>query len=126
MFQIILKLLIINLAASCVANKSRHGRVEYYNSGDRGSFVFSVSDDFVVANKDSPQDQKNPKITKAESDLLASLLKEKKLCINSGGSPSFKINSRQEKIYDATFAHLIEKNYRARPLVPRTYSGKCL
>lgn len=124
--QLLLKLFVIILLASCGANKSRHGRVEYYNSGDRGSFVFNVSDDFVAANKNSPQDRDNPKITKAESDLLASLMKEKGICINRDGDPSFRITSRQEKIYDATFAHLIEENYRARPLVPRVYSGKCL
>lgn len=120
-----LRLFVIFAVASCAANKSRYGRVETYVSGDRSSFTFSVSDEFILANKDSPQDDLNPKITKAESDLLKFLLKEKKLCLNRQGAPIFEITSRQEKIYDATFAHLIEENYRARPLTPRIYAGKC-
>jgi hypothetical protein len=125
--QLLSRLILFFVVASCAADKSRYGRVELYNgSGDRSSFVFTVSDDFISANKNSLQDKENPKLTEAESDLLASLLKERNFCLNKDGIVAFKITSRQEKIFDATFAHLIEENYRARPLTPRTYSGKCL
>jgi hypothetical protein len=120
------RIALLLLAASCATNKTSYGRVELYGVGnDRNSFVFTVSDEFTVANKNSHRDKTNPKITEAESDLLASLLKEKNFCLNKDGVPAFEITSRQEKIYDATFAHLIEENYRSRPLTPRTYSGRC-
>jgi hypothetical protein len=64
------------------------------------------------------------KITKAENDLLAKLLKQSKYCQNDK-EPPFIITSKQEKIYDMTFAHLIEENYNARPIVPKTYFGQC-
>jgi hypothetical protein len=56
---------------------------------------------------------------------LTNLLKEQKYCLNDSGYPSFIITSRQEKIYDMTFAHLIEQNYNARPIAPRMYFGQC-
>lgn len=115
------------MVASCATDKSRYGRVDLYNgSSDLSSFVFTVSDEFIAANKNSPQDKDNLKITEAESDLLIFLLKEKGFCLDEDSIPYFKITSRQEKIYDATFAHLIEENYRARPLTPRIYAGKCI
>lgn len=119
------KLFLLFLVASCVTNKSRYGRVELYSANDRSSFVFTVSDEFISSNKNSPQDKTNPKITEAESELLFNLLKEKNFCLNKDDVPAFEITSRQEKIYDATFAHLIEENYRSRPLTPRMYAGKC-
>ena len=64
-------------------------------------------------------------MTQAEAKLLTSLLKEQKYCLSDSGSPSFIITSRQEKIYDMTFAHLIEQNYNARPIAPRMYFGQC-
>lgn len=126
MLRQLLNLFFIFVAASsCATSKSRYGRVKVYSANDRSSFVFTVSDEFIVAHKDSPQDKSNPRITEAEAELLKYLLKEKSFCINQGDGPSFEITSRQEKIYDATFAHLIEENYRSRPLTPRTYAGKC-
>ena len=129
MIQQLLKLSLFLVVASCAANinKSRYGRVELYNgASDRSSFVFTVSDEFTSSHKDSPKDKTNPKITEAESELLTSLLKAKKICLNDDNVTAFEITSRQEKIYDATFAHLIEENYRARPLAPRMYVGKCI
>lgn len=111
--------------ASCAKDISSHGRLDFYKSGDRGFFVFSVGDDFIKTNSDSPKDKDNPIITAAESDLLKSLMKKKGVCLNKSGDPQFKVISKQEKVYDATFAHLIEENYRARPLTPISYSGKC-
>lgn len=121
----LLRLFILLLAFSCATDQRRYGRVETYGDNDRSSFLFTVSDEFVAGHKDSLPDKTNPKITTAESSLLVALLKEKEFCLNQDGAPTFTILSRQEKIFDATFAHLIENNYRARPLTPRTYAGKC-
>ncbi len=118
-------LFLLFLAVSCATDMSHQGRVELYNAGDRNSFVFTVSDEFTSSHKISLADEKNPKITQAEAVLLTSLLKEKKFCLDEDGIPLFEVTSRQEKIFDATFAHLIEENYRARPLAPKTYFGKC-
>ncbi len=65
-------------------------------------------------------------MTEAESDLLRSLLKQQRYCINKDGEISFIITSKQEKIYDMTFAHLIEQSYNARPLTPVMYYGVCV
>jgi len=110
--------------ASCSGDLARHGRVSPHNTGDQNSFTFIVSDEFIEDNYKSPADKENPKLNKAEAKLLYSLLKEKKYCLVEG-APQFSITSRQEKIYDMTFAHLIEQNYRSRPIVPRTYFGNC-
>jgi len=109
---------------SCASDPSRYGRVSPHNTGDQNSFTFTVSDEFLEDNYKSPPDKENPKLNKAEAKLLYSLLKEKKYCLVEG-TPQFNITSRQEKIYDMTFAHLIEQNYRSRPIVPRTYFGNC-
>jgi hypothetical protein len=64
-------------------------------------------------------------MTEAESELLVKLLKQSKYCFNSDEKIFFKITSKQEKIYDMTFAHLIEQNYNARPVTPLMYYGEC-
>ncbi len=113
------------ILSSCASGILHQGRVELYGAGDRNSFVFTVSDEFTLSHKDSLPDKKNPKITQAEASLLVTLLKEKKFCLDEDSLPLFEITSRQEKIFDATFAHLIEENYKARPLAPKMYFGKC-
>jgi hypothetical protein len=114
------------ILSSCASGILHQGRVELYGAGDRNSFVFTVSDEFTLSHKDSLPDKKNPKITQAEADLLVTLLKEKKFCLDSDGDLLFEITSRQEKIFDATFAHLIEESYKARAIAPKMYFGKCL
>ena len=112
-------------AFSCVnQDLSKSGRISFHNTGGKGSFIFTVSEEFVEDNKNSAQDKYNPKISEAEAALLTKLLKQSKYCLNSK-NPPFIITSKQEKIFDMTFAHLIEENYNARPIVPRTYFGQC-
>ena len=111
---------------SCASGSLHQGRVDLYGAGDLNSFVFTVSDEFILSHKDSIPDKKNPKITQAEAVLLVTLLKEKKFCLDSDGDLLFEITSRQEKIFDATFAHLIEESYKARAIAPKMYFGKCL
>lgn len=111
--------------ASCSGDMSESGKVYLHESlGESKYFVFTVSDKFLEKNKESPSDKNHPKMTEAESELLIKLLKKKKYCIN-GSELSFMISSRQEKVYDMTFAHLIEKNYNARPISPLSYFGRC-
>lgn len=112
-------------AISCAGNSSKYGRVTLHNTADKNSFVFSASEEFTKVNVASPKDKKFPKMTQAEAKLLTNLLKEQKYCLDDSGYPSFIITSRQEKIYDMTFAHLIEQNYNARPIAPRMYFGQC-
>ncbi len=114
------------ILSSCASGSLHQGRVDLYGAGDLNSFVFTVSDEFILSHKDSIPDKKNPKITQAEAALLVTLLKEKKFCLDDDSSPLFEITSRQEKIFDATFAHLIEENYKARAITPKMYFGKCL
>lgn len=112
--------------ASCTnVDLSQYGRVTPHSMSSQSSFTFSVSDQFLKKSPNSKSNKNNPKITNAESKLLSTLLKNKNYCINNYGSPDFVITSRQEKIYDMTFAHLIEKNYNARAITPRTYFGRC-
>jgi hypothetical protein len=112
-------------AISCAGNLSKYGRVTLHNTADKNSFVFSASEEFTKVNVASPKDKKFPKMTQAEAKLLTNLLKEQKYCLDDSGYPIFIITSRQEKIYDMTFAHLIEQNYNARPIAPRMYFGQC-
>ncbi len=111
--------------ASCAGNPLQYGRVTFHSNAGKDSFTFLVSEDFIKLNSTSPKDKKNPKMTKAEADLLVSLLKQKNHCSDKRGVPLFNITSRQEKIYDMTFAHLIEQNYNSKPVAPRMYFGRC-
>lgn len=112
--------------ASCIGDISKYGKVTQSGVLNKSSFVFVVSEEYLDKYKTSKIDRDNPKMTKAESSLLLKLLKKQKYCVNSKGKTRFTVTSRQEKIYDMTFAHLIEQNYHARPLSPRTYYGRCV
>lgn len=111
--------------ASCASNLTQYGRVTLHSTSDKNSFVFSISNEFLQSNTDSPKDKEFPKMTVAEVKLLTALLQEKEYCLNEDGDPDFFITSRQEKVFDMTFAHLIEQNYNARPIAPRMYFGQC-
>lgn len=113
-------------AVSCIADLSRYGRVSLHSTSNKNSFVFSVSDEFLQLNSNSPKNPKLYQMTEAEYELLIKLLKQKKYCLTTFGKPVFVITSRQEKIYDMTFAHLIETNYNAKSVAPRMYFGQCL
>lgn len=110
---------------SCQTDWSRYGKVSKNSSASNDYFIFSVSEEYINANKNSVADEKNPKLTKAESKLLYNLLQQKNYCLTEDGEIAFKITSKQEKIYDMTFAHLVEEHYNARPLTPVIYYGKC-
>jgi hypothetical protein len=114
-------------AASCAgSNLAQYGKVTPQNTANRDSFVFSVSEEYIANHRDSRADKIYPKMTEAEAKLLVRILKQQKYCYNKDSELAFKITSKQEKIYDMTFSHLIEQNYRARPVAPRMYYGECI
>jgi hypothetical protein len=112
---------------SCASNSdySEFGKVNFDNNADRSSFAFLVSDEYIASHAKSPSDKNYPKMTEAEAKLLVKILKNNQNCLDKNGHPSFVIMSKQEKIYDTTFSHLIEQNYNARPVVPAMYFGRC-
>lgn len=126
----ILKTVVLFLTAvflfSCSSpDLSRLGKLSFYNSINKNSFSFIISDDFSRENQKSKPSKTHPKMTEAEVKLLSKFLKKNNYCINKNGDISFVIISRQEKVYDVTFSSLIEQNYNARPITPITYFGEC-
>lgn len=111
--------------SACMTNPSLYGKVRQYNAADKKSFVFSIDEEFFRKYPHSSKDENHPLMTEKEVKLLRALLFENSYCTKDG-QVYFKINSRQEKIYDVTFAHLIEQSYNARPASPRMYFGECL
>ena len=111
--------------SACISNPSLYGKVKQYSTSDKKSFVFSIDEEFLRKHQNSSKDENYPLMTESEVKLLQALLMQNNYCLNSEGKPSFVINSRQEKIYDVTFAHLIEQSYNARPVAPRMYFGAC-
>lgn len=115
----------IGFLFSCgLSDLSKYGQVSFHNTGLSRSFIFTVNEEFIEKNKNSKADEYNPKISAAEAKLLEFLLKKNDYCV-SDKEPPYVITSKQEKIFDMTFAHLIEENYNAAPIVPRTYFGRC-
>ncbi len=107
----------------CSKDLSKYGKPNIHKSQEGAdAFTFVVDEEYLSANQNSKKDPKNPFMTKAETALLKNLLSKQNYCAKDG----FKITSKQEKIYDITFAHLIEQNYKARPVAPRMYYGSCL
>lgn len=112
---------------SCISQADLDSaKLSFFNSAGQKSFSFAINEDYIRRNIDSKPSSKYPKMSKAEYKLLVKVLENKKYCINKNGELSFKINSKQERVYDATFPSLIETNYRAKPIIPTTYFGKCL
>ncbi len=119
-------LLIFGVAACASYDPAKYGKLSRYNTNDKDSFIFSVNEEFVALNEDSPNDKKHPKMTIAEVKLLKKLLTLNNYCIKNGDNLVFEVTSKQEKIYDITFLHLIEQNYKAKPAAPKMYFGRCL
>ena len=113
------------VAVACIANPSLYGKVRQYSTSDKKSFVFSIDEEFIRKHQTSRKDEIFTIMTEAEVKLLYALLMQDKYCFDADNKPSFKINSRQEKIFDVTFAHLIEQSYNAKPVAPRMYFGEC-
>ncbi len=126
-FKTIALFLAVVFSPSCSGPDLNHfGKLSFYNSINKNSFSFVISDDFFRENKKSKPSKNHPKMTEAEVKLLSKFLKNNNYCINKNGDISFVIISRQEKVYDVTFSSLIEQNYNAKPITPVTYFGECL
>jgi len=110
---------------SCGYDANKYGKVKIHENSEQKSFTFMVSDQFVKDNANSSLVKGNVQMTKAEHSLLSSILRKDKLCLNNYGFPSFVVTSKQEKVYDVTYASLIEEHYNAPSITPITYFGKC-
>ncbi|MFT6332885.1 MAG: hypothetical protein ACJAW3_001234 [Lentimonas sp.] len=108
-----------------VGNKDS-AKLAMFNSFNKKSFSFVVGEEFLKDYSDSKQSTSHPKMTKSELKLLKKFLRDNKYCFNKKNRLLFKINSRQEKVYDVTFSRLIEQSYNAKPISPVTYFGACL
>ncbi len=102
------------------------GNLSTYKSfNNKLLFSFSITDKFAENDK-SKLSAEHTKMTKAELIFLRTLLKKNNYCINNDGKLSFRIVSKQEKVYDITLASLFEKQYNSKSLIPVTYFGECL
>lgn len=127
LYNIFYFLLILCFSSCSSVDIEEYGKVEIYNSSvNSKSFIFSVTESYSRKYKKSKPDRNHPKLTSAEANLLDKLLHRKNLCINDYHNAVFEITSKQEKIYDITFAELIQENYNARPIVPKRYYGRCV
>ncbi len=123
------RLITILFISSCVNQfgyDKDAAKLSFFNSANKKTFSFVVNDQFIKAHANSGPSALYPKMNVAELKLLMSFLRDNNYCINKNGELSFKINSKQEKIYDVTFSSLIEENYNAKPVSPTTYFGECL
>lgn len=119
-------LLIFLVSCEVVPLNNDSAKLSLFNSASKKAFSFVVSEEFVRKNSHSESSALYPKMNVAELKLLMKFLQHNKYCINKNGELSFKINSRQEKIYDVTFSSLIEQSYNAKPVSPTTYFGECV
>ena len=106
-----------------------YGKLSPINPGNKKSFAFAVSEKFINTDKKAKMDEEHPLITKSEGKLLKKLLKYNKFCLDKSDNPYFVIVSKQERVFDTTFAHVVDgkyDNYSTKPLSPRTYYGTCL
>ncbi|NCA27780.1 MAG: hypothetical protein EBS92_00695 [Proteobacteria bacterium] len=104
----------------------KYGKISFQATAQNDFFTYTVDDSFYKKYKNSANNKNHPRLSDEEFKMLNVLLKEKKYCIKNSFNPSFEILSRQEKIYDATFAKLIAENYNSKSVSPVSYYGRCL
>jgi hypothetical protein len=124
-----LVIILILTIQSCTKyyDTDKYGKVSMYKSSSNSTaFLFKVEEGFAAKSFNSKRDKEHPLMNKAQVDLLNQILVDKKLCLGQYNYPKFRITSKQERIYDVTFANLIEQNYNTKPIVPLTYFGKCV
>ncbi len=121
-------LLTLIMLSSCAGNIMQYGKVKKYNSGSSSNhtFLFKVEGEFVKKTESARMDEKHMLMNEEEVNLLNKLLLSNKMCLDDYSYPNYVITSKQERIYDVTFANLIEQNYNAKPVTPRTYFGRCV
>jgi hypothetical protein len=126
--KVVIIIFLLIASSRCSFKNFDYANVTLHKTGDRESFIFSVSEEFLEKNQKSlKHEHKKSKvrISKIEYQLLVELLEKKKFCLNQQGKVDFEITSKQEKIYDMTFSHLIATSYKAKPLTALSYFGEC-
>ncbi len=115
------------LATSCaIVDADKYGKVSLYKSTSKSpTFLFKVEESYVAKTIDSAKDEEHPLLSEAQVKLLNQILINQKLCLDEYNYPKFTITSKQQRIYDVTFANLIEQSYNAKPVTPLTFFGKC-
>lgn len=124
--KIISSILLLILIQSCSQDLSRYGKVKEYRSANGVAFLFKVEESFTNSHNSTNRDKGQSMMNGDETSLLNRLLVKGKLCLDQYNYPNYKITSKQKKIYDITFANLIEQNYNAKSVTPLTYYGQCL
>jgi hypothetical protein len=125
LYHFLLLLLVSSCVNSFVYDKNS-AKLSLFKSANKKAFSFVIDSKLIEKNANSKPSALYPKMNVAEIKLLMNFLRDNNYCINQSGELSFKINSKQEKIYDITFSSLIEQNYNAKPVSPTTYFGECL
>ena len=119
--------MLLFIIASCFSQHDEDSaKLILFNSNNKKTFSFVVSEQFAKNHLKSSQSSVFPKMNVAELQLLTQFLKQNKYCIDKNGKLSFAVNSKQDKVYDITFANVIEQSYNAKPVSPVTYFGECL
>lgn len=122
----ILSILIL-LNQSCTnPDHLKYGKISFQATSQNEYFTFTVDDNFYKKYKNSANHKEHPRLSEEEFKMLNTLLKSKKYCVKKTFNPNFEILSRQEKIFDATFAKLIAESYNAKSVSPVSYYGRCL
>lgn len=104
----------------------KYGRITFHVASQSDYFVYTVDDIFYKKYKNSPNNKKHPRLSDEEYKMLITLLREGKYCLKKSLNPDFEIISRQEKIYDVTFAKVIAESLNSKSLYPVSYYGRCL
>lgn len=104
----------------------KHGKLTFHATSTKEYFIFNVDDSFYKKYKNSANNSQHPRLSDEEYKMLIALLKKHEYCNKNSFQPKFEIISRQEKIYDATFASLIAKTINSKSLTPVSYYGSCL
>lgn len=128
MKNLIFLFIAVFFAQSCAQDYVGKGKVSPYRQSSSGgaAFLFKIDEGFSTKGGGSRIDDRHRLMKKGEVSLLKKMLVDNNLCLDEYNNPSFMITSKQEKIYDVTFANLIEQSYGARPVTPLTYFGKCV
>tara|TARA_A100001015_G_scaffold294282_1_gene371879 strand:+ start:2578 stop:2940 length:363 start_codon:yes stop_codon:yes gene_type:complete len=118
----------LTIVASCAKiDAAKYGKVSLYKSTSKSpTFLFKVEESYVAKTIDSSKDDDHPLLSEAQANLLNQILINQKLCLDEYNYPKFTITSKQQRIYDVTFANLIDQSYNAKPVTPLTFFGKCV